>query len=144
MCSINVLFQSSPHLGPIVRIAPNELSFSTVDAFKTIYGHASKGKPVLLKGPWYDRPVSKPNIVSTRDPQEHSDQRRQLANAFSARGLRDQAEVVYDYENLFVQQLEKHAMKAPVDIAQWYNWFTFDVIGDLAFGEPFGALAQGE
>jgi cytochrome P450 len=23
---------------------------------------------------------------------------------------------------------------------QWYNWLTFDIIGDLAFGESFGAV----
>lgn len=25
-------------------------------------------------------------------------------------------------------------------MTKWYNWTTFDVIGDLAFGEPFGCL----
>lgn len=23
---------------------------------------------------------------------------------------------------------------------QWFNWLTFDIIGDLAFGDPFGAV----
>ena len=23
------------------------------------------------------------------------------------------------------------------------NWLTFDIIGDLSFGEPFGAVAEG-
>lgn len=27
---------------------------------------------------------------------------------------------------------------------QWYNWFTFDVIGDLTFGESFHALEKGQ
>lgn len=25
-------------------------------------------------------------------------------------------------------------------MTQWYNWTTFDIIGDLVFGEPFGCL----
>lgn len=25
-------------------------------------------------------------------------------------------------------------------MTKWYNWTTFDIIGDLAFGEPFGCL----
>ena len=99
---------------------------------------------MLLKSDFYDRPVkTRPDVVTTRDPQSHSEQRRQLANAFSQKGLRDQGEVVYSYEDLFVEQLKKHAVENPVNICRWYNWFTFDVIGDLAFGEPFGALAEG-
>lgn len=31
----------------------------------------------------------------------------------------------------------------PVDIERWFNFTTFDVIGDLAFGEPFGCLEDG-
>ena len=27
---------------------------------------------------------------------------------------------------------------------QWYNWLTFDIIGDLAFGESFGAVERAE
>ena len=42
-----------------------------------------------------------------------------------------------------MEQLKTHATNEPVNVSQWYNWFTFDVIGDLAFGEPFGSLADG-
>lgn len=32
-----------------------------------------------------------------------------------------------------------------VDLITWLNFFTFDVIGDLSFGEsPFSCLAAGE
>lgn len=31
-----------------------------------------------------------------------------------------------------------------VNMTDWINFFTMDVIGDLAFGEPFGCLAKGE
>ena len=30
-----------------------------------------------------------------------------------------------------------------VDLVRWYNFTTFDLIGDLAFGEPFGSLERG-
>lgn len=30
-----------------------------------------------------------------------------------------------------------------VDLVNWYNCTTFDLIGDLAFGEPFGCLDHG-
>jgi hypothetical protein len=28
----------------------------------------------------------------------------------------------------------------PIILSEWYNFTTFDIIGDLAFGEPFGYL----
>jgi benzoate 4-monooxygenase len=30
--------------------------------------------------------------------------------------------------------------KSMVDVLPWYNYLAFDVIGDLAFGAPFGML----
>lgn len=33
---------------------------------------------------------------------------------------------------------------ALVNMTDWISFFTMDVIGDLAFGEPFGCLAKGE
>jgi hypothetical protein len=29
-------------------------------------------------------------------------------------------------------------------MVSWYNWTTFDIIGDLVFGEPFGSLQRGK
>lgn len=29
-----------------------------------------------------------------------------------------------------------------LDVTQWFNWATFDIVGDLAFGEPFDCLEQ--
>lgn len=39
---------------------------------------------------------------------------------------------------------ENRKQGALVNMTDWINFFTMDVIGDLAFGEPFGCLAKGE
>ena len=45
------------------------------------------------------------------------------------------------YVDLLIQRLRTHATSsAIVDMNKWYNFTTFDLIGDLAFGEPFGCL----
>lgn len=36
-----------------------------------------------------------------------------------------------------------NATKTIIDMKSWLNYTTFDVIGDLAFGEPFGCLEKG-
>ncbi|KAH7339256.1 cytochrome P450, partial [Pyrenochaeta sp. MPI-SDFR-AT-0127] len=111
--------------GDVVRIRPNELSFTTPQSFKDIYGHASKGKSPFLKSDFYDG-RQPPSVAGTRDPIDHSRQRKSLSTAFSAKSLREQEDIVHLYVNLFA-----------------LNWLTFDIIGDLAFGESFDAVATG-
>ena len=44
---------------------------------------------------------------------------------------------------MLITQLDKHCTKQPGDMKDWYNFCTFDIIGELAFGEPFGSTASG-
>lgn len=44
----------------------------------------------------------------------------------------------------FAIQPENISQGARVNMTDWLNFFTMDVIGDLAFGEPFGCLDRGE
>ena len=55
------------------------------------------------------------------------------------KALEEQQSMIMSYVNLLIQQLHENASK-PQDLVAWYNWTTFDLIGDLSFGEPFGCL----
>lgn len=72
---------------------------------------------------------------------------RRLQNpAFSERALKAQESVIGGYASLLVHQLHRQASSpetSVVDMVSWYSFFTFDVIGDLAFGEPFYCLRDG-
>ncbi|KAK7711811.1 hypothetical protein SLS64_005079 [Diaporthe eres] len=129
--------------GDVIRLAPNELTFASVQAYRDIYGHVTTGKERFLKSDAYD--TEEPRISSERDPAVHASQRKALSHAFSARALRDQEDVVHQYVDLLVKQLGNFGAGGlkPVNVTEAYNWLTFDVIGDLSFGEPFGALADG-
>lgn len=54
----------------------------------------------------------------------------------------DQESIIKKYVDLLFQRLHENCAggSKPLDMVAWYNWTTFDVIGDLAFGEPFGCL----
>jgi cytochrome P450 len=128
-----------------VRIAPNEISISTVTAAKDIYGHASKGRSTFLKSEFYRVGNEAPSIVRERDPQKHQEVRRHLSHGFSAKALRLQTDLVIQYVDLFVKQIEKLGnVREGIRMDEWYNWVTFDIIGDLAFGESFNAVAEGK
>ena len=142
--------------GPIVRIAPGQLAFLDPQAWKDIYGHrvgAHTGAEELSKSYRFYRTkgIAPTLVAETRD--NHALIRKQLAKGFSDRAMHEQEHLIGGYVDLLVKRLredcteegyadEKGATRRPrvLDIKSWYNWTTFDIIGDLAFGEPFGCL----
>ncbi|CAG8198366.1 unnamed protein product [Penicillium olsonii] len=127
--------------GDIVRIAPDELAFSHPDAWQEIMGH-KKGQHEFTKANWFYRPVEEqPTHVVNATREEHGRLRRQLAHGFSEKAMRDQEPLIRGYVDLLLERLTGFcASGSPVAISDWYNFTTFDIIGDLAFGEPFGCL----
>ncbi|KAL2801988.1 cytochrome P450 monooxygenase [Aspergillus granulosus] len=127
--------------GDIVRIAPDELAFSHPDAWKDIMGHKN-GLPEMAKANWFYRPlVEEPLHVVNEDNHQHKRLRRQLAYGFSERGMREQEPLIKGYVDILLEKL--HDMSSagePISLSDWYNFTTFDIIGDLAFGQPFGCL----
>ncbi|KAK2794590.1 hypothetical protein FQN52_008171 [Onygenales sp. PD_12] len=129
--------------GAIVRIAPDELAFSHPNAWKDIMGTRMRGEEELSKFKLFYRPIdSMPADIISADRDEHSRLRRQLAHGFSEKSMREQEPLIGGSVNLFFQRLHEICAggSKPLDISMWYNFTTFDVIGDLAFGEPFGCL----
>ncbi|EMR61768.1 putative cytochrome p450 protein [Eutypa lata UCREL1] len=147
------IFKGRPHLkilklheqyGPIIRVAPDELSFQHDDAWKEIMGHRKGGRGEHGKDPPFYLEQTKGILASDRE--NHARQRRILAHGFSAQSMADQQPLIKEYVDLLLQQLRERCeggMKA-LNMVSWYNWTTFDVIGDLAFGEPFGCLKNAD
>ena len=71
--------------------------------------------------------------------------RKLLSNAFSDKTLKGQEPVLLHYIDLLVERLKEVSAEEPVmDIVRWYNYVTFDIIGHLAFDEPFDCLKNKE
>jgi cytochrome P450 len=67
--------------------------------------------------------------------------RRLLNHAFSDQALRGQEGFINSYINLLIEKLHKKAASdSQVDLMRWLNFTTFDIIGDLCFGESFDSL----
>lgn len=149
--------------GDIVRIAPNELSFASVQAFKDIYGPSSKTRKLFPKSELlYDTGIQ--SMAFEMDPDEHAKQYKLFAPSFRASAVRSQEHVVQEHVDLFISQLRSRG-KAGIDVTAWFEWLAFDIIGEscpflpssaarvdtrpihtgqLAFGESFGAVSSGE
>ncbi|KAM0302816.1 hypothetical protein ACHAO8_011552 [Botrytis cinerea] len=121
--------------GEVVRLAPNEVSFITAQAWRDIYGHGHKQLPK------FSNSASNPlDIISSNDI-DHSRYRKAMSHAFSAKGLQTQEPMLQNYVDKLITKLEHEAKsQLPVDMVMWYNLTTFDLIGDLAFGQSFGGL----
>ena len=131
--------------GEVVRVLPNELSFSSADSWKDIYGHRKAGQPSLDKfTQFYGHPFSDgtQDIVMSDDA-THARMRRVFANAFSDRALKMQEPLFLTYVDSLIQKLRKTIVEEPrhkFNVVMMYNFTTFDVMGDLTFGEPLDLL----
>ena len=128
--------------GKVVRISPEELSFTGEEALKDIYGF--KDVPLIKDPQWYgivklgsDGAAS----IFSADAKSHPRVRKSLAYAFSEKALRDQEPSIAGYIDLLIQRLRDIATTGmPIDMVEWYNFTTFDLIGDLAIGKSFDCL----
>ncbi|KAL1967665.1 hypothetical protein VTN77DRAFT_2922 [Rasamsonia byssochlamydoides] len=126
--------------GEVVRIAPDELSYSTGEAWKEIY-HKPTQKDLRFYGKAHFKNI--PDMVRGGD-EDHARFRRNFSHAFSDRALREQESLIRQYVDLLVHKLDQASQKGKVDLVRMFNCTTFDVMGDLTFGEPLGLLQGSE
>ena len=139
--------------GPVVRISRDQLSFCSSTSWKDIHGHVSNRKDIhgnqasrkpFVKGSFYEPfPQDIKNVVSVSDTANHAAMRKTLSHGFSVSALASQEDRIHYFVNILIDQIDRRFTKSPGDMTKWYNYFTFDIIGELAFGESFGCLETG-
>ncbi|KAF2400362.1 benzoate para-hydroxylase [Trichodelitschia bisporula] len=145
--------------GPLVRIQPHHISVADAAAVSAIYGHGNG----FLKSDYYDAFVSiQRGLFNTRSRPEHSRKRKTVSHTFSAKSVGQFEEYMHHNLALFAQRwgelsdaaaasakTTKEEWPTPrayaeIDALNWFNYLAFDIIGDLAFGAPFGMLELGQ
>ncbi|KAF2219772.1 monooxygenase [Elsinoe ampelina] len=126
--------------GHVVRISPNELSYTDASAWKTIYGNRREEMP---KDPVFrlHTPTGAQNIL-VADRETHTRQRRLLSHAFSESALREQEPILQLHARKLMTQLSLRT-DIPVNIVDWLVLASFDLIGHMSFGESFRCLDRG-
>lgn len=71
--------------------------------------------------------------------------RKMLNPAFSQRGLLEQEEIITGVVNKFVNILAEKGGPGSkgVNVTKWYEMNSFDILGEMAFGESFHSLDTG-
>ncbi|RKU41203.1 hypothetical protein DL546_003123 [Coniochaeta pulveracea] len=129
--------------GDIVRVSPLQVSFNQPEAWKDIYGHRKAGQLENQKDPIFYK-LASPSVIVAEDSEDHGRQRKVMAHAFSAQALLEQQPIMKKYVDLLIKRLKELTGTdgTVVNMVKWYDFTTFDLVGDLSFGEPFGCLEE--
>ena len=129
--------------GPVVRIAPNEVSISSPEAARTLL---SAGKR-FFKTPFYGvfPPPENPDIFTETREEVHAQKKRVANVPYSMAAMQQLSPFIDDTIELLARKIDAHiANDAGVfDLGDWLHYFAFDVLGEVAFSRSFGFLEQG-
>ncbi|KAG6034540.1 hypothetical protein E4U41_006500 [Claviceps citrina] len=118
--------------------------FREIQDLHRAYGdYVRVGNSACGKGPWYNIEQPAISVHMTRNKDDHTRRRKTWDKAFSTKALRDYEPRVVKYTHALLQQIE-HSQGMPFDASKWFNFYSFDVMGDMAFGENFGMLRSGQ
>ncbi|PKK42155.1 hypothetical protein CI102_12562 [Trichoderma harzianum] len=104
--------------GSVVRIGPREVSFSSRQAMKDLYGSGNK----FMKG-----------------PTEHRSRQKRIAHVFAPASIAAVEPLVKEQVQKLLHVLSKRPNQ-PLDVMEWFRIFALDVVGSVFFGQSFGGL----
>ncbi len=116
--------------GAVVRIGPKELSFSSQQAMRDIYGASN----VLQKAPVYEAFGRKSSFTIT-DKKEHRSRQKRIAHVFAPASIASVEPLVQQSVNRLVGVLRTRTGKS-IDIMEWFRIFALDVVGEGPFASP--------
>lgn len=148
------LYAQHQKYGSHVRVAPNFVSVNSVHGLHDIYGHGKK----LKKGTFYNAFPAIKGVYNTHnviDKTIHGRKRRVLSQAFSENALKGMEDLMLVNIRQFCAIMggdDQGLEKAPSDrvnngqivrnMAEWFGYLAFDVMGELCFGKSFGMLIE--
>ncbi|KIV83964.1 hypothetical protein PV11_05944 [Exophiala sideris] len=126
--------------GPVVRTAPNEVSFGTCNAAKDIFA-VGKG---FHKTMFYSvfPPKHAPDIFTEVREWKHAQMKRYAVTPYSLAQMQKRSGPIEEMIKLLMVHLNKHANDSskPTNLGNLLHYFAFDVLGEVAFSRQFGFL----
>ncbi|PHH64517.1 hypothetical protein CDD81_4296 [Ophiocordyceps australis] len=134
--------------GPVVRIGPNTVSFSSPEALHTIHGSRQAYpksefyKPAAIS--FQGSPLL--NLFSVRDVKYHSSLKKVIGGLYTKTAVLDLESKIDTCVEMFANQLRNRTRNdgpTNVDMSLWVHLFSFDCLGELNVSEKFGFLDAG-
>ncbi|KAK7052836.1 hypothetical protein VNI00_004155 [Paramarasmius palmivorus] len=123
--------------GPVVRIGPNTLHFTTAKAYYRIYAN---GQDFTKEKKLYDCFAQPDSFFVFSDPQQARARRALLNPLFSRRAIFKLEGVVQERVDKLVERLATWPKDRPVDLTYAFRCTTMDIISEYCFAYPFNGL----
>ncbi|EHK21860.1 uncharacterized protein TRIVIDRAFT_151636, partial [Trichoderma virens Gv29-8] len=120
--------------GSIVRIGPREVSFSSRQAMKDLYGSGNK----FRKGPVYEA-FGRQSSFTILDKSVHRSRQKRIAHVFAPASIAAVEPLVKKHTQKLLRVLSKRT-NLPLDVMEWFRIFALDVVGSVFLGQSFGGL----
>ncbi|KAK4185186.1 putative cytochrome P450 pisatin demethylase-like protein [Podospora australis] len=131
--------------GPIIRIAPDEVSIADPSAVQTIYGAHSGFTKTDFYSAFSARWARYPEHFASTNPVVHAARRKQVNHIYSMTNVSRYEDRIDACTNVFMERMRELAdKKQPVELTDWFRWYAFDVIGELFYGHQFGFMERQE
>ncbi|KAJ3538936.1 hypothetical protein NM208_g5689 [Fusarium decemcellulare] len=131
--------------GPVVRIAPNEVSFVDHAALRQLYSYAKAAPKTDWYNVWNPSKTKSISFFAETNIPQHAKRRRQVAQAYSMSSVLAAETFIQKVADETWIQFHKMAREGKtLDLDWWVTGFAYDVVGELGFGEPFGFIKAGE
>ena len=116
--------------GEIVRLAPNELSFTNPQAWQDIYNRRPGHDPMPMNPIWQAKSANGASSIVDASVEDHARHRKALAPAFSEKSVREREPILQRYINLFIFKLRRriYDSKTAVDLSEFFTFTTFDIL----------------
>ncbi|KAE9371833.1 cytochrome P450 [Stipitochalara longipes BDJ] len=132
------VWASHKRLGPVIRLAPDEISVCTLQGIKTIYGAWDKNK-------WYEAFINYevPPLVAEIHSAPHTAHKRRMANVYSKSFLQNSSDIS-NFNTLILTEgvLPKIATSASngssLDVLRLGYAYGMDVMSAYEFGSAYG------
>ena len=144
----HIIHQDLHHrYGDLVRLGPSMVSVSDPAAVPVVYPM----RPGLPKGPFYQAFIpymkggSVPAIFTTQDEQMHRQLKSPVASLYSLSNVVTFEKFVDEVLQVLCRQVDGYVASGETfDLADWLQYFAFDVMGTMTFSQRYGFLETGK
>jgi Cytochrome P450 len=110
-------------LGPLVRIAPNEVSVSDPTAIKNIYNIKSGFTKTDFYPPFAPNISAHGDLFTQLDETKHAQRRKFVNNVYSMSTILESEKYIDGCTEIFMSKMEKFAKDGTtVDLGEWIQW----------------------
>lgn len=120
-----VLHHLHKKYGQVVRVAPQQLSFSGIEALRDIYGPGNK----YTKAPAYAA-FGRKSLFTMLNKEEHRGRAKRISHIFAPASVAQIEPIVQSQVADLLSSLEKRVGQ-PLDVIHWFRIVALNIIGKL-------------